>query len=47
MNRAYAETVRMNSRDLDETAELGNALDALSASFDEFDTTIREFPNQS
>ncbi len=44
MNRAYAETVRMNSRDLDETAELGNALDALSASFDEFDTTFKGIP---
>ena len=28
----------------DETAELGNALDALSASFDEIDTTLKGIP---
>ena len=42
MNRAYAETAIMKPRDLDE--ELGHALDALSASFDEVDTTLKGIP---
>ena len=39
MNRAYAETVRPKPRYPDE--ELGHALDALSAGFDEVDTTLK------
>lgn len=44
MNRAYVETTRTKSKDADETAELGDALDALSASFDEVDTTLQGIP---
>ncbi|KAL9072550.1 MAG: hypothetical protein Q9161_003562 [Pseudevernia consocians] len=44
MNRAHSETMRMISKDPDETAELGTALDALSASFDEVDTTLKGIP---
>lgn len=43
-NTAYAVTQRMISRAPDDTAELGNALDALSASFDEVDTTLKGIP---
>ncbi|CAD6576172.1 MAG: hypothetical protein ASARMPREDX12_007780 [Alectoria sarmentosa] len=44
MNKAYVGTVRTKSQGLDETTELGSALDALSASFDEVDTTIKQIP---
>lgn len=45
MNRAHAETARSKSRDAaDGTAELGRALDALSASFDDVDTTLKGMP---
>lgn len=36
--------VRSKQRGLEERAELGNALDALSASFDEIDTTLKGIP---
>lgn len=44
MSTAYAVMQRMQSTTSDETAELGNALDALSASFDEVDTTLKGIP---
>ena len=44
MNRAFIEMVRSKQRDPNEKAELGNALDALSASFDKNDTTLKRIP---
>lgn len=42
MNRAHAEMARMKPSGPSE--ELGHALDALSASFDEVDTTLKAIP---
>ena len=45
MDTAHAATQKRSARDPDEMGELGNTLDALNASLENWDTTLKDIPN--